>query len=196
MPDQSSSSGENEVKTEEVQKRNKDGKRTGDYNGEHRTNAFLYCMMLGFFAGLFWGLTRWMLHLFHFTKVNPAFMADPFFLQSFLKTGWGQLVGLGCFIVFSMAAAMIYKLILGRIRGPWAGLCYGLLWWGILFAWAGPWLLVTPPFMKLGVDSMVSELSVFLLWGLFIGYTIAFEFTDEASREPSNATGKLSKMGS
>jgi len=171
-------------------------KKSGDYNGQHRTNLVWYCIQLGFFAGLIWGMVRWLLYMFHFTKVIPGFMAEPFFRHSFLLTGWGHLSGIGCFIVFSIAATFLYKLVLGRIRGPWAGLGYGALWWAILFAAAGPMMKVTPPLKKLGMDSMISELSVFLLWGLFIGYTIAFEFLDEASHEPLGGSGKLSKMGS
>ncbi|GGD70264.1 YqhR family membrane protein [Paenibacillus nasutitermitis] len=185
----------NEVKDDQ-DKKAKDNEKKADYKGQHRTNPFWYCIQLGFFAGLIWGMVRWLLYTFHFTTIIPGFLADPFFRHSFLLTGWGHLSGLGCFIIFSIAATLIYKLVLGRIRGPWCGVAYGLVWWAILFAVVCPMLKVTPPLNKWGLDSMISECCVFLIWGLFIGYTIAFEFTDEASREPLGGSGKLTKMGS
>ncbi|BBH21130.1 hypothetical protein Back11_24750 [Paenibacillus baekrokdamisoli] len=154
---------------------------------EHRTNSFWFCVKTGFFAGLIWGLLRWLLHAMQFTKVLPAFMADPFFRLAFLKTGWGNVVGIGCFIIFSIIAALLYKLLLGRFSGPRAGIGYGMIWWVILFAWIGPIMAITKPIYKLDWDSIVTELAVFTVWGLFIGYTIAFEFTDEVSREPIGA---------
>lgn len=154
---------------------------------EHHTNAFRFCVKTGFFAGLFWGTLHWILYLIHFTTVLPAFMADPFFKLSFLKTGWGVVVGIGCFIIFSIAAAILYKFLLGRFSGPWAGIVYGLLWYTILFLAIGPVMKITPPFQKLGWDTIITEMAVYTVWGLFIGYTIAFEFTDEASREPIGA---------
>ncbi len=151
---------------------------------EHHTNAFWFCVKTGFFAGLFWGTLHWILYTIHFTTVLPAFMADPFFQLSFLMTGWGTVVGIGCFIIFSIAAALIYKFLLGRFSGPWAGVAYGLLWCVILFLAIGPVLNITKPVQLLGLDTIITELCIYIIWGLFIGYTIAFEYTDEASREP------------
>lgn len=155
----------------------------------HRTNWLLYCVQLGFFAGLIWGTVRWMMYEVHFTKVIPAFLAEPFFRTKFLVTVWGHLIGIAVFIVFSMLAAMLYKLLLGRLTGPRGGLAYGLFWWAALFVGIGPWLQMTAPLGKLGVDTIISELCLFLVWGLFIGFTIAFEFTDEMAREPLDAQG-------
>ncbi|WP_308639022.1 YqhR family membrane protein [Paenibacillus silvisoli] len=164
------------------------GKRSGgtDYGGK-QTNPFTYCLKLGFFAGLIWGLLHWLLFLIHFTKVSPGYLVEPFFRESFLKTFWGQLVGVGAFIVFSIIATFIYKVMLGRIPGPWPGLIYGLVWWLLLFLTIGPVMQIVDPINKIGYDTIATEGSLFAVWGLFIGYTIAFEFTDEASREPMSA---------
>jgi hypothetical protein len=59
---------------------------------------------------------------------------------------------------------------------------YGVLWWSAVFL-AGSWqFLMQPPF-KLPWNSVISEFCLFLLWGLFIGYTAAIEYTDERKRE-------------
>ncbi|SFS83398.1 YqhR family membrane protein [Paenibacillus sp. BC26] len=158
-----------------------------DYNGKPHTNPFAYCLKLGFFAGVIWGLLHWLLYAIHFTKVMPGFLLEPFFQQSFLKSGWGHFAGIAAFTVFSIIATFIYKVLLGRLGGPWAGVFYGLVWWLLLFMTIGPVMQMMDPVNKIGYDTLFTEGCFFTLWGLFIGYTIAFEFTDEASREPVGA---------
>lgn len=151
---------------------------------EHHTNPWLYSLQIGFFAGLIWGIIRWMFYEMKFTTILPGFAADPFFKESFLKTGWGEVLGIAFFILFSIAAAFLYKIALGKLRGPWPGVLYGAVWWAILFIVVGPMLGIMGGIRQVGWNTLFTELCVFLLWGVFIGYSIAFEFTDEASREP------------
>ncbi|CAM3963184.1 YqhR family membrane protein [Paenibacillus alkaliterrae] len=158
-----------------------------DYTPQHHTNAWLFSIKIGFFAGLIWGTIRWLFYEMKFTTELPGFAADPFFQEAFLKSFWGVLIGIGSFILISIAAALLYKVMLGRLRSPLPGIIYGLVWWAVIFMVIGPWLGVTERITKAGWNTLYTELCVFLLWGVFIGYSIAFEFTDEASREPVKA---------
>jgi len=151
---------------------------------QHQTNSLMYGIKLGFFAGLIWGLMRWFFYLIRFTKVLPGFMVEPFFRHSFLMTGWGHVVGILSFIVFSILCTFLYILVFGRLKGPIWGILYGAIWWVILFALIGPTAGWMKPLNVIGYDTIATEFSIFVIWGLFIGYTIAFEFHDEASREP------------
>lgn len=159
---------------------------------QKHTNPLTFCLSLGFFAGLIWGVMRGIAYWFQFTKVLPSFLAEPFFRTSFLKSMWGYWVGIGFFIAFSMLCALLYYALFGRIGGPFMGVIYGLLWWVAIFGFVGPMMRFTPSLTTIGWNSLFTELCIFLLWGIFIGYSIAFEFTDEASREPigSKAAGQ------
>lgn len=163
-----------------------DGEKNTTYD-KHHTNKWMYGLKIGFFAGLLWGIVRWLFYEMKFTKELPGLMADPFFRSTFLKTGWGIVIGIGSFIIFSIIAALLYMFVLGKLRGPWPGLLYGAVWWAIVFLALGPLLSITQPIRTAGWNTLSSEFCIFLLWGLFIGYSIAFEFTDEASREPIGA---------
>ncbi|MFC4777441.1 YqhR family membrane protein [Paenibacillus sp. GCM10023252] len=153
----------------------------------HPTKTGLYLLQLGFFAGLIWGFVRWVFFEMKFTLVLPGMLLDPFMKQSFLRTGWGHGAGIAAFIVLSIVAAFLYKVVLGKLRGPWPGAVYGLLWWALLFLGIGPLLGFIKPITEAGWNTLYTEACVFTLWGLFIGYSVAFEFTDEASREPIGA---------
>ncbi|MFF2482037.1 YqhR family membrane protein [Paenibacillus sp. NPDC058071] len=167
-------------------KKDDDNRPRNEYRN-HRTNPWLFGLTIGFFAGLFWGATRWLFYWFKFTIEIPGIMAEPFFKHSFLMTGWGMAVGYGFYIVFSILAAYLYLFTMSKLRGPWPGVLYGVLWWLIIFVFAGPALQMTQAITKAGWNTLTSELCIFLLWGLFIGYSTSFEYTDEASREPIGA---------
>lgn len=153
----------------------------------HQTNPWSYSIMIGFYAGLIWSVFHWLVYVLKFTAVIPGYLAEPFFRRSFLQTWWGHLTGIVFFILFSIAAALLYWMLLGRLRGPWPGIIYGVLWWGVMFYALGPLFGMTSPAPRLGWNTLMTELCVHVLWGLFIGYSIAFEFHDEASREPLKA---------
>ncbi|MCM3627331.1 YqhR family membrane protein [Paenibacillus glycanilyticus] len=164
-----------------------DNHKSRQYEGAHLTNPWLFSGMIGFFAGLIWGVMRWLFYEMKFTTELPGFLADPFFKSAYLKTGWGIVVGIASYIVFSVLAALLYQALLSKLKGPWPGVLYGLAWWVILFVLLGPVTGMSQRITAAGWNTLFSELCLFLLWGIFIGYSIAFEFTDEASREPLGA---------
>ncbi|CAM4233049.1 YqhR family membrane protein [Paenibacillus tarimensis] len=149
-----------------------------------RTNPWLYCLEIGFFAGLIWGLLHWLLYSLSFTKVIPGYLAEPFFRRTFLVTYWGHAMGIMMYIGFSVAAALLYYLLLGRFKGPWPGLIYGGAWYGGVIIIGAPALKIIGPPNVIGWNTLFTMLSIYLLWGLFIGFSIAFEYHSEAGREP------------
>ncbi len=149
------------------------------------TRPVLYSLKIGFFAGLIWGLLRWLASGLHFTKVSQAFLLDPFVPRAWLGGFYWQLGGLGAFIAMSILAAVLYVALLGKLSGPWPGFAFGAVWWALVYAWAGPLVGALPPLNLIGWDSIVTDFCLFLLWGLFIGYSISFELHDEAALEPS-----------
>ncbi|MDR0267060.1 YqhR family membrane protein [Paenibacillus sp.] len=157
------------------------------YRQKHQkghTNPLTFALGVGFFSGLIWGAIHWLFYVLHFTKVIPGFLGEPFLKHSYLISGRGQFAGWLLFIVFSMIASVIFVLLFRKLKGPWPGIVYGVVWWCIIFAMVGPELHMFKQLNQMGWDTIVSEFCLFLLWGLFIGYTTAFEFTDERKREP------------
>ncbi|HEY0827198.1 MAG TPA: YqhR family membrane protein, partial [Bacilli bacterium] len=96
----------------------------------------------------------------------------------------GHLAGWAAFIGFSILAALLYAVFCHKLKGPFPGILYGLLWWEMMFLWIGPMAGMFKRIPLLEIDTALSELCVFTLWGVFIGYTLTVEFTDERIREP------------
>ncbi len=147
------------------------------------TPKLMFGLKIGFFAGLIWGGVHHAFWQMNFTQVIPGYMADPFFKKDFLAGAGGHLVGWLFFIGFSIIAALLYTFLLYKLKGPWPGVGYGILWWAVIFFAIGPLTGMVPWFGTMSYDTYLVELSLYLLWGIFIGYTIAFEYNDERSRD-------------
>lgn len=152
--------------------------------GKPLTNRWMYALYIGFFAGLIWGTFKILLYLIKFTKVIPAFLAEPFFKNDFLKSWNGHFIGLLFFIVFSISAALLYTVLFLKWKGPWIGLAYGMAWWAVLYLLIGPVSGMVKPVNRLDANSLITDMCLFALWGVFIGFSISYEFTDERVREP------------
>lgn len=152
-------------------------------HSEQVTARFPYALEIGFFAGLIWGAVRWLAYYFKFTTVIPGFLIEPFFRHDFLVGTGGHVAGYLSFIVFSIVAALLYVYTASKLKGPWPGVVYGLLWFIVLYLLLGPLMGMLPPIGKISWDSVFMDGSVFVLWGVFIGYSISYEFTDERIRE-------------
>ena len=151
-----------------------------------RTKPLPFALYIGFFAGLFWTCLRLISYYLKFTTEPVGFLLKGWVAATKLGGWYGLLLGSLAFILLSILASVIYMWLFRRMEGPWPGLWYGLAWWIVLF-------IVTPQFglTKLSIKavyySLATDACLFILWGMFIGFSIAFEFTDEASREPSPA---------
>jgi len=156
---------------------------------ERSYHPAVFSLVTGLFAGLFWGFVRWFAVSLHFTKVPQAFLADAWVRRSALGSAGWQWLGLALFAAMSIVAALLYWLLLGRLRGPWPGMIFGAAWWAMLFLVIGPPTGTTDPVRSLGWNSIITELCLYVVWGLFIGYSYAFEFHDEAGREPAGGSG-------
>lgn len=148
-----------------------------------KTNPWVFALNLGFFAGVIWGGVKMIAYYLKFTRVLPGFMVEPFFLHKFLRSVGGTFTGWGFFILFSILASLLYVWLFRKAKGPYPGIVYGLAWWAIWFLFAGPLCGMVKPVIEWDVDSVVTEICLFTLWGLFIGYTINYEFTEERAGE-------------
>jgi uncharacterized membrane protein YagU involved in acid resistance len=111
-------------------------------------------------------------------------MVEAFFKKSFLASWQGYMLGWVVFICFSIVASLLYAWLLVKVVGPWMGLGYGFTWWAAIFLLIGPVTGMMNWIAYLDWNTILSEACLFLLWGLFIGYSIGFEFNNERAREP------------
>jgi hypothetical protein len=143
-----------------------------------------FALYIGFYAGVIWGLARWMLYLLQFTKVSPSFLIIPLYSKHFVGSWVGQTVGISAFILMSIIASLLYAVFLRKMKGPWPGIIFGAVWWVAVSVIIGPLFGMEPAIWNIDLNSMLCDVCIFILWGVFIGYSITLEFTDERNYEP------------
>lgn len=148
---------------------------------------------VGFFGGLLWGGIFQICNYFNFTEIGPTFLVRTWVKADFVKGWMGVALSLLCLCVISLIFAYIYSFIFRKLTSYWIGIGYGIVIWAIAF------LVLRPlfPYMKtvgeLSADTIVTTLCIFILYGLFVGYSISFEYHE---RELEAKEGKKEKVDS
>jgi uncharacterized membrane protein YagU involved in acid resistance len=97
--------------------------------------------------------------------------------------------------VISIAAALLYYALLRKIRGMWPGILYGAALWVVIFYLFNPLFPNVQPVADLNMNTVITTLCLYILYGVFVGYSISFE-TQEMNRGSQSAGKEAAKEGS
>lgn len=134
-------------------------------------------LLIGVFGGLFWGGIGWLMYFFNFTEVA----AKTFVLRSWMTKDWtnswiGDITSMLIVILLSVVVSFVYFLLFRKLHSLWIGLFFGLILWGGFFLLLYPLFPHVKPLSALKVDTMITTACLFILYGTFIGYSIAYEY--------------------
>lgn len=134
--------------------------------------------LIGLFGGIIWSLVGYFAFYFNFIRVGPALALMPFALGDWKDTYMGQLVGIGLIAVLSIGVAFLYKLILQKINKMWVGIVFGLVLWFIVFFVLNPIFPGLKALQNLDINTIITSICLYVLYGTFIGYSISFEYAE------------------
>lgn len=140
-------------------------------------------VLIGFFGGLLSSLLALFSFYFHFMTFGPALILMPWALGDWKTTYLGQSVGVAVIAVVSILIAFIYKWLLQKVNTMWAGVGFGALLWVIVFYICNPFIPGLKSVQQMGIHSLVTSFSLFLIYGLFIGYSISYEYQQQHQRQ-------------
>ncbi|MCP3032987.1 YqhR family membrane protein [Halobacillus sp. A1] len=134
-------------------------------------------LTVGFVAGVLWSGIGALSYYFHFSEVSAA----SFVFRSFWETEWtssllGEILAVIIVGLLSVLTALIYYTALKSMNGIWPGLLFGLVIFVGIYFGLNPIFDAVPHWRELSVDSIVTNLCLFILYGVFIGYSISYEF--------------------
>lgn len=132
--------------------------------------------LIGFWGGLIWSLLGYLFYALNFTIYGPSLILQPWALGEDLKEGVsGQIWGIVAICIASIILAFAYKFTLGRIKSMWVSVGFGLALWVLVFYVFQPFIPGMKPVMELGRNTVSTTLSLYVLFGLFVGYSISFD---------------------
>ncbi|MGP7816210.1 YqhR family membrane protein [Niallia sp. 01092] len=129
----------------------------------------------GLFGGIFWSSVGFAAYYLNFTDIRPNVILEPWALGDWKRSGLGTLISIIIIGIFSTGAAFIYYLILRKCKNMWGGIGFGIALFVIVFILFNPIFPSMDPFLKLKRDTLITSVCLYVLYGVFVGYTISYE---------------------
>ena len=144
-------------------------------------------LLTGFIGGLLGGFFGVVLYFFNFSEVAP----ESYLLRSWLTAGWidswlGTVMSILMIGVISLLTAFIYFVLFKKVNSLWMGCAYGVVLWFIVFYIIQPIFPNIPPLAELNINTIVSTICLYILYGTFIGYSISYDYNDTLYKGKEN----------
>ncbi|CAM3804156.1 YqhR family membrane protein [Mesobacillus zeae] len=145
----------------------------------------------GLFGGILWSALAQLACYFNFTDIRVNVILEPWALGDW-KKGWiGTVFSILTIGVISIGASFIYYWTMRKIKSMWGGIGFGLLLFLLVFYVLNPIFPGIKPFWELSRNTIITSACFYLLYGVFIGYSISFEESEKKYRE-KNINGTAS----
>ncbi|TFB23828.1 hypothetical protein E3U55_03170 [Filobacillus milosensis] len=146
---------------------------------ERQSSVFLKSLFCGAAGGFIWGIVSSIAYFFSFSEVSHAsFILRTFFSGSWTEGWMGELISLCILTILAIIPALIYYLLFKQMHGIMPGILYGIGLWVIIFYFLNPLFYFVPPLNEMTMDTIVTTACQFVLYGVFVGYTISYEHHD------------------
>ncbi|HEY4551899.1 MAG TPA: YqhR family membrane protein [Bacillaceae bacterium] len=136
-------------------------------------------VITGFVAGLLGSMSGYAAHYFKFTKADPHLIMAPFRGLEWVDTWLGYAIAILLYGILSIGTALIYYIALRKRKTPWTGLLYGVGIFLLIFLVLPPILPDIRPLFENERNTLITELCIFICYGLFIGYSISYEYNEQ-----------------
>jgi hypothetical protein len=142
----------------------------------------------GLFGGIFWSLIGYLAYLLSFTDIHPHVILEPWALGDWKKDTLGTIISIIFFGILSIGAAFLYFSALKKLNGVWPGMIFGIVIFFVVFLILNPLFPSMGPFKDLSRDTIITSFCLYLLYGLFIGYSISYEYQNQRISESESQT--------
>ncbi|SES83082.1 Conserved membrane protein YqhR [Oceanobacillus limi] len=162
---------------------------------EQSSTLFGRALITGFVGGLLWSFFGVINYYFNFSEVAPR----SFLLRSWLRAGWtdtwlGDLVSVILVGILSIGVALIYYMIFRKINSIWIGVGFGLVLWGLVYYLFQPIFPNIPNLTNLESNTIVSSICLFILYGIFVGFSISYDYHDTVMKDTVQSDDQSDKQ--
>ncbi|MGD7007801.1 YqhR family membrane protein [Metabacillus sp. 84] len=143
----------------------------------------------GFAGGLLWSAGGFIAAFFKLAEVSPNMILQPISAGAWKDGAAGNIVSICLLSVISIGIAFIYYLMFRKIHSIWGGIGFGIGLWGLVFFLVLPLFPVLKTAAQLSSDTIVTTLCIYILYGMFIGYSISYDYS-EVQKETESKNSK------
>lgn len=132
-------------------------------------------VLTGLIGGIAFSSLSYLAYIFNFTTIPPRVILEPWALGNWKKEWLGTVISILLIGALSIVAAIIYYATLRKINNMWMGIIYGLILFLLVFIVLNPLFPGIEPFKKTDLNTLVTTICLYIVYGLFVGYTICYE---------------------
>lgn len=154
-------------------------------DNKERPKSFMSkCVDIGFWGGLIMSTIGYAAYLLNFTDFGPALIFTPLGV-SWQDDALGQVAGIVAIALLSILVALVYKMFFATWYTMWVGAIYGVVIWLCVFFLLNPLFPELGPVTEFDQNTFVTTICLYILYGVFTGYSICFEY-NEFNTPPEN----------
>lgn len=153
--------------------------------GSYQVPLIMLTVITGFIAGVLGSAFCYLAHYFHFTSISPGIILAP--LSGAWKQEWlGTVFTIIIYGLISIVVALFYYLILKKKASLYWGLGYGIAIYLVLFIGLPAVITGMKPIYKYDINTVLTELCFFIIYGTFIGFSISYEYNEQQQLKKTN----------
>lgn len=168
------------------------GKQNQSNQNEDQLTLLARSLLTGFTGGILWSIIASIFYYFNFMEVSPKSLL----LTSWVNADWTD-KWLGNFFtiiiagIVSVAFAFLYYLLLKKIYSLLVSILFGIAVWAIVFFVFQPLFPNVPRLTELSLNTWVTTICVFILYGTFVGYSISYNYEDwQKAKHPQSKSSQ------
>ena len=140
-------------------------------------------VITGLVGGIFWSAIAYLAYFLNFTEIHPNVIIEPWTIGKW-KDGWlGTVFSILLMGGLAILAALLYYVSLRRFKSMWIGLAYGIVLFLLVFFVLNPIFPGISPFVELKRNTIVTSICLYILFGVFVGYSISYEEDEMQKRK-------------
>lgn len=140
-------------------------------------------LIIGFVGGVIVSFLGMIAHYFNFMDFSPKFILTSWSNQSWTKAWQGFFMTMILSGILSIVVACLYYLLLKQMKGMVANIVFGVICWMILLFAFNPMFKDLPAISKMSSNTIITSICLFILYGVFIGYSISFDYQEYLREE-------------
>ncbi|WP_053364708.1 YqhR family membrane protein [Bacillus sp. FJAT-27251] len=154
-----------------------------EQNQHEKPMSFISMVIItGLVGGILWSSLALLAYVFNFTEIRPNVILEPWALGDW-KKGWiGTVFSILSIGLISIGAAFVYYAFLRKFDSLWVGALYGVALFLLVFYVLNPIFPGIKPFLELSRNTLITSACFYVLFGVFIGYSISFEETERSGK--------------
>lgn len=155
-----------------------------EQNQKEKPMSFLTMVVLtGLIGGILWSGLGYLAYVFNFTEIRPNIVLEPWALGDWKKQWLGTVISIVVIGVLSIVAALIYYATLKKIKNILGGVGFGIVLFLLVFLVLNPIFPGMDPIGELKRNTLITSACLYILYGVFVGYSISYEYQEQEYRE-------------